>query len=189
MISREKFIQAIDVLRVQTHNDRLACESIEHVFPGSQVNVYDNSLLIKMVIRLLREWFPVDKNNFCEIDHYCFDLNFGKYGDSEVITAGDLYDRLVGEKLEKFSGLVSNEPSSFKAKADYLLDEVGKCQKPDSENPYHKHWKLIIKNSPVKGQFILEEEGIVPLEEIAKGLPKFIKTKEIINEAIKRLIP
>lgn len=240
MISREKFIEAIEALRVQTHKDVLACDAIEKLFVGSQVNVYDNSLVIKAVIRLLREWFPVDENGFCEISHYCWELNFGKHGDNEVITAGDLYDRLlidklrehpfttsdcfkvatkgsyasldsekithslsdevgqyvkpelVGEKLEKFSKLVSDDPSKFKDKAaKYLADEVGhfNFRKPASENADHTDWKLTIKQSPVKGQFILEEEGIVPLEEIAKGLPNFIKTKEIINEAINRLNP
>lgn len=97
MISRENFISAIESIREQMHFDSESANSLGGIFFGSTIFPYDNSRLIKSIISLLREWFPKDDNGFCEIEHYCFDMNFGKYQEEEIISPGDLYDRLISE--------------------------------------------------------------------------------------------
>lgn len=98
VISREKFIEIIEALRGQYLLDKSNAEVISGVFNSSDCGMYDNKLLYNSTISLLREWFPKDEDGFCEIEHYCFVLNFGTAinEESSVITAGDLYDRLIG---------------------------------------------------------------------------------------------
>lgn len=95
-ISKELFISTIDSLRTQISGDKLNSELIEQIFPGSKVNAYDNSPTIKALILLLQVWFPRDaENGFCEIEHYCFELDFGRWNKNEVVTAENLWDQLI----------------------------------------------------------------------------------------------
>lgn len=106
-ITKEVFISTIDSLQAQVSRDIAASNAISQVFDTDAV--YDNSLLVKAVIKLLQIHFPKDENGFCEIEHYCFDMNFGKIQGEELVTAEDLWCRLnmeevvVGDCLYKFT--------------------------------------------------------------------------------------
>lgn len=91
-ITKEIFISTIDSLQAQVSRDIDASNAISQVFDTDAV--YDNSLLVKAVIKLLQIHFPKDDKGFCEIEHYCFDMNFGKIQGEELVTAEDLWDRL-----------------------------------------------------------------------------------------------
>jgi len=108
-LSKDDFISAIESLQLQVSKDIDNSNTISKVFDTDAV--YDNSLLVKAVIKLLQVFFPKDENGFCEIEYYCFDMNFGKVSDQELITPEDLWDRL-------------NYDSRFKPSA-FLLDEAG----------------------------------------------------------------
>lgn len=108
-LSKDDFISAIESLQLQVSKDIDNSNTISKVFDTDAV--YDNSLLVKAVIKLLQVFFPKDENGFCEIEHYCFDMNFGKVSDQELITPEDLWDRL-------------NYDSRFKP-SKFLIDEVG----------------------------------------------------------------
>jgi hypothetical protein len=95
MISEEKFCQAIENIRLQLANDKKSSELVAEAFGAQDFALYDNSLLITTIISLLQEYFPKDDNGFCGIEHYCFDLNFGKLADQELITTSDLYYELT----------------------------------------------------------------------------------------------
>jgi hypothetical protein len=41
-------------------------------------------------MKLLQSFLPKDKNGFCEIEHYCYYLEFGRINDQELMTAEDL---------------------------------------------------------------------------------------------------
>jgi hypothetical protein len=68
--------------------------------------------LIKQLIAVLHWSFPKDENNFSEIEHYCFDMNFGKQVEGEGKTASELY-----------SELISNARYDFMASTHPFIDE------------------------------------------------------------------
>jgi hypothetical protein len=96
MIEKQTFIEAIEAMRIQYEKDKNYSYSIGEIFSTSDCNLYDNENLYKKIIELLRVWFPVDENGFCEIEIYCFQMNFGKPSkDSEWETPEMLYERLI----------------------------------------------------------------------------------------------
>ena len=109
-LPKDVFISTIESLQLQVSRDVDASNAISKVFATDAV--YDNSLLIMATIKLLQVFFPKDENGFCEIEHYCFDMNFGKIGSDDLITPEDLWDRLdnkefydasIMESLESFT--------------------------------------------------------------------------------------
>ena len=115
MIGKALFIESIEAIRLQMAYDFTKAEAMAEVLnvKDGSVPVHDNSLLIKTVIKLLRESFPVDTNGFCEISHYCFDMNFGKIAEEDFITPEDLWDRLNADKVyweKQFEDVVSTHP-------------------------------------------------------------------------------
>lgn len=115
MIGKALFIESIEAIRLQMAYDTAKSEALAEVLNMDEATfpLYDNSLLIKAVINLLRASFPRDANGFCEIDHYCFDMNFGKISKQELITPEDLWDRLNSDKVyweKQFEDVVSTHP-------------------------------------------------------------------------------
>jgi hypothetical protein len=53
------------------------------IFPGSDMFL---TMLywLERFIKLLQVHFP--KDDFCEIEHYCYAMNFGKIGENALIT-------------------------------------------------------------------------------------------------------
>ncbi len=98
MIEKQTFIEAIEAMRIQYEKDKLHSDSIGKIFSTEDCNLYDNENLYKKIIELLRIWFPVDENGFCEIETYCFQMNFGKpTPNSEWETPEMLYERLTAK--------------------------------------------------------------------------------------------
>ena len=96
MIEKSKFVEAIDSIRFQLTKDIKSSELMAEAFGVDELSLYDNEFLIKSIISLLQIWFPLGEDNFCEISHYCFCLNFGKPSpDSELETTEMFYDRLT----------------------------------------------------------------------------------------------
>lgn len=94
-ISKELFISVIESIRIQCCNDRVNSEFLEGMFPGSTIARYGHDSLFKSMIELLQVWFPRDENGHCEIEHYCFALDFGRWNKEEVVTAENLWDQLT----------------------------------------------------------------------------------------------
>lgn len=95
IISREEFVIVIESIRKQVMYDREVSESISRAFGfGGDVRLYDNGEYLKSLMMLLRIFFPVSDEGFCEIEHYLFVLDFGRLG--EVYESPiELYDRLM----------------------------------------------------------------------------------------------
>jgi len=90
IISKELFVETIQAIQKQMAADKKTSELMAEAFKIDEFALYDNSLLIKQIINLLSIWF--DKS---EIEHYVFDLNFGKpSSDSECETTESFYNRL-----------------------------------------------------------------------------------------------
>lgn len=104
MILKKDFIEIIDCMRDQYNFDLAYTYGMSELLDAENVSPYDNSKLIKSLINVLRLYFSVDLNGFCEIEHYCYVINFGKLGD-EYESPEELYDRLLNSRL-LVSGLV-----------------------------------------------------------------------------------
>lgn len=94
-LPKSLFISVVESLRQQMVKDKNTSLVIGQVFNCNGVGLYDNSLLIKSLIELLHIYFPKDENGFSEIEHYCFDLNFGSIGIEEVLSIEDLWFQLT----------------------------------------------------------------------------------------------
>lgn len=149
IILKEVFISSIEAIRIQNYKDSVSADLIGKVFNSDSVNPYDTSLLSKTIIQLLQVFFPRDKNGFCEIEHYCFEMNFGKVDGMEFISPEDLWDRLnmkevvVGDCTYKFTpwDLMSNpdllteskkvtQPNPSMASVDTFMDEIEYWKNP-----------------------------------------------------------
>lgn len=92
-ISKDLFISTIEGIRSQYEIDKLYAESVSVLLRAEDCGMYDNSKYLEVIMNMLRVYFPKDLNGFCEIEHYCFQLNFGKVGE-EYESPFELYDRL-----------------------------------------------------------------------------------------------
>ena len=102
LLTQEHFVSTIEAIRMQLHKDYAYADAVSTLFNTDSIGPYDNSLLVKQLISLLQMYFPRDKEGFCDIEHYCFELNFGKCGDQELITAEDLYRRLIDKTVNHY---------------------------------------------------------------------------------------
>jgi len=96
MITKKMFVHTILTLRLQFQYDIEQAQALSVALKVVEENIptYNNNPLIKAIISLLQLHFPKDSNGFCRIEHYCFELNFGKVGDQELITTDDLWFEL-----------------------------------------------------------------------------------------------
>jgi hypothetical protein len=98
MIDKLTFCEVIEDLRQQIYFDRTIGIAIQTAFGSESTCSYKDDLAIKAIMKLLQLFFPKDKHGFCEIEHYCMHIEFGKIGEKDLITSEDLYDRLVSNK-------------------------------------------------------------------------------------------
>lgn len=100
MISKELFIKCLDAIEAQHMLEQENSKTLSDVFGCSDVK-FENSLY-KPLIELLQVWFPKDKDDFCEIEHFCFELNFGRQTEIVVTSAEELYDKLILNRPDIF---------------------------------------------------------------------------------------
>lgn len=93
MIDKTTFCEVIEMLRQQMIFDRRIGESIQEAFGVQHECSYRDNLLVQALMKMLWIHFPKDEDGHCEIEDYCFILEFGKIGN--IITAEDLYDSLT----------------------------------------------------------------------------------------------
>ena len=95
-MTQELFISCIESIRLQMAYDA----NYAYLLGGltnSDITPYDNSKLLKSVLNLLHLHFPKDEDGFSFIEHYCFDTNFGKLGEEELVTVENLWERLTAK--------------------------------------------------------------------------------------------
>jgi len=97
MISKELFVDCINSIMLQHSEDKANAELVKQAFQVSEFALYDNGKLISAIVNLLRQYFPVCFDGFCNLEHYMFQLDFGKCGE-EYESPEEFYDRLVNEQ-------------------------------------------------------------------------------------------
>lgn len=116
-ITEDVFVSAIEAIHLQTRKDIEHASALEDVFKIQDVSCYDNALLFKTIIELLQVHFPrVD--GFCAIEHYCFELNFGKVGEDELITVGDLWHELTKKNLTSTHPIMDDHSRLFSSREE-----------------------------------------------------------------------
>jgi hypothetical protein len=95
MIAKEIFCEIIESIRQQMYLDKKHGDSIQNIFNCSSRCTYNNSIVIKSIIKLLQIYFPKDDDGFCLIEHFCFFIEFGKFNEKDIISTEDLYDQLI----------------------------------------------------------------------------------------------
>lgn len=93
-LSKGIFVMVLESIRNQVVKDKLSTDLVSQVFPGSEIACYDNSTIIKALLELTRVFIPRDKNGHCELEHYCFELDFGKHHESGYLSPEAFYDSL-----------------------------------------------------------------------------------------------
>ena len=94
MISKTLFVETLEAIMLQLLQDKTIGEFFI-VSNGGGTCSYNNSELIKILVKHLQVSFPRDKDGFCEIEHHLFLLEFGKNGKGEVLEPSELYEKLV----------------------------------------------------------------------------------------------
>lgn len=101
MIEKEVFVSVISSMMLQRDIDRASSESLSGIFGIEGNCAYNNSNYLKGLMELLRLFFPKDEDGHCEIEFYCYVIDFGRCGD-EYESVEDFYDRLVSEKYPSY---------------------------------------------------------------------------------------
>jgi hypothetical protein len=106
-ITKAMFVSTVEAIKQQMAYDIDQQYSLSTVLKveTSQFPLYDNSILIKALILLLQIYFPKEEG-FCEIEHYCFDLNFGKISETEYMSIDKLWELLTSS----YEPMVSTHP-------------------------------------------------------------------------------
>lgn len=99
MLEKKLFCSVMERLMLQIIQDK-EISSFFYVNSGSIMSnslTYNNKNVITALMDLLHEYFPRDKDGFSELEHYVFDLEFGKplKEGGEVESLESLYKRLV----------------------------------------------------------------------------------------------
>lgn len=94
VISKELFVELIEALRFQDIHDNKTSELLSEAFGTNNIPLHDNSILTKVILKVLQVDFP-PINDFCEIIHYCYYMNFGKFEEDEYFSPEQLYDNLI----------------------------------------------------------------------------------------------
>jgi hypothetical protein len=72
-LTKEIFVLAIKSLENQFTTDKLNGELMQTVFNTEDCGIYDNEVLVKTILGLLRLRFPKIDGS-CEIERFCFEF-------------------------------------------------------------------------------------------------------------------
>jgi hypothetical protein len=98
-LDKASFVSIIEAMYMQSILDQKYSERVSDLFKSeSIVPTYDNSSLFNVLFELLQKQFVPD-GGCCEIERYCFELNYGFTSEGvRVITAEMLWEQLNGLK-------------------------------------------------------------------------------------------
>tara|TARA_B100000809_G_C15018534_1_gene487590 strand:- start:724 stop:1053 length:330 start_codon:yes stop_codon:yes gene_type:complete len=104
-ITKEDFTKVLKDLRDQYDYDKLRAEKLSNIY-GADVMPSDNSRITNALFRLLHFCFP-PTGNFCAIQAFCYELDFGRSVDIEF-SADPISDLWVNLKSKNRFSYASN---------------------------------------------------------------------------------
>ncbi len=91
MIDKKVFCDSLNRIKKQMDYDKKTAELLKEAFGIESNFIYNNNELILCTIELLSIWFEKS-----ELEHYIFDLNFGKpSSESDWLAPEEFYDNLT----------------------------------------------------------------------------------------------
>ena len=90
-ITKNDFLELITAIRDQHDFDTLKAEKMSEAIE-CDMNAHDNSRLVNQLFKILHKQFP-PKNDFCDIQHFCFELDFGRMA-NPIKTTEQLWEEL-----------------------------------------------------------------------------------------------
>lgn len=97
MYNKQTFINTINVLKEQYDYDEAYTTQLESLIHVEGIPSYNNSILINHIMGSLQAQF-IPLNGDCEIERYCYELNFGYIDGIQRITPEDLWTALIDKK-------------------------------------------------------------------------------------------
>ena len=104
-ITKEIFFATIHAIERQNVIDFVFQTTLSEAFDNKSIAMYDNSILVRQLLDLLRLEFPRDKDGICDIEEFVCYTNFGRAGEEEVVSVEYLWERLNDKKTLKFGKL------------------------------------------------------------------------------------
>lgn len=103
MITKEEFIQCIDLIKKYSEMSSKLSDILEEMSPGGRCDTFMYSEYEDMTIKLLKSIFNLPKDND-EIEYFIYDLEYGKKYKPGCYTFknGDEIDFSSAEKLYDF---------------------------------------------------------------------------------------
>jgi hypothetical protein len=80
--TKDDFISVLSALQDQYDYDKARTEKLQQVY-NSDIQPSDNSRLTNQLFKLLHKQFPPN-GDFCEIQHFCYELDFGRSSGSDI---------------------------------------------------------------------------------------------------------
>lgn len=90
-ITKIDFLDIITAIKDQHDNDLEKAKKTSDAFE-CDLSPYDSSRLVNQLFKLLHKQFPPE-NNFCSIQHFCFELDFGRLA-TPIKTTEQLWEEL-----------------------------------------------------------------------------------------------
>ena len=106
MFTKEEFKEVVSAIEKQHEFDLGYTKVISQLLKTEDVPVYDHSSLDNLLFGLLQSQF-VPINGECEIERYCWELNFGNVDGVKVITYDHLWDALIKKQCLNASAYVN----------------------------------------------------------------------------------
>lgn len=96
--SREEFVSALDSIRRQSDKDKMFSVKASKLF-DTDIPCYNNSILLNLSLKLLRRGFSLNiEVDQCDIERFCWEMDFGRDKRSTYTDSGSLWDALVKRK-------------------------------------------------------------------------------------------
>lgn len=92
-IPGEIFKKTMDAIREQHDSDVAYAVQLGEAL-GAEIRPYNNSLLVDSLVHMLASVFPDQKKAREEINHFMYELDFGRYHGADVVTIEDLWQIL-----------------------------------------------------------------------------------------------
>lgn len=86
--SLENFTTILTAIQKQHDADVLFAREASSLLKA-EVNPYDNSMLINLLVDIIASWFEDKENVKYKLYHFIYDTNFGQYNGTSLITIED----------------------------------------------------------------------------------------------------
>lgn len=100
MNKEQIFIDSIEAIKTQSDFDKEYVQKLSSIYGTEHLPLYNNSAIVESLINTISNLFSNPRIAKEEINHYVYDMNFGRFGSNDFITSEDVYSR-IKELIQK----------------------------------------------------------------------------------------